>query len=200
MHGISIIKPSLLTAVPSFMGQLFWGGILINWLYLHESFLQTKDNILVRGSIDYVTQTPPGSPTWLSQVSPARVRDQPGQGPAAWTGPAPSYGSSSPPSQAPSAEKNRPHSPAQRPFPSPWRWSAPSYEPARAHQALKENDKDRKILTIRHAGHSRIKPITCDIEWDSISSGLFSSPCHTKGFMEVTHEIQWGLPWLTTWR
>jgi len=111
----------------------------------------------MRGSINYVTQTPAGSPTWLSQVSPARVRDQPGQGPAAWTGPAPSHGPSSPAPKAPSPEKNRPLSPAQRPFPSPWRWDAPAYESARAHQALKEINKDRKILTLRHTGHSRLK-------------------------------------------
>ena len=147
----------LLTAVPNFMGQLFWDGIMINWMYLHEPFLQTKDNILMRGSIDYVTQTPPRSPTWLSQVSPARVRDQPGQGPAAWTGPAPSHGPSAPTSQAPSSEKNRPHSPAQCSFPSPWRWAAPSYESARAHQAFKEINKNRKILTIRYDGPSRLK-------------------------------------------
>ena len=41
-QGTSIIRPSMLTAAPNFMGQFFWDGIQKNWLQSNEPFLQTS--------------------------------------------------------------------------------------------------------------------------------------------------------------
>jgi hypothetical protein len=46
IHGTSISIPSVLTAVPNFIGQLFRDGIMKNRLYGNEPFLQEKGRFL----------------------------------------------------------------------------------------------------------------------------------------------------------